>query len=297
MSFSFNEPSSTHPTAETTVETPNVPDVTVVPDVVPPVESITEPEASAPSTGDPGGTDTPGVVPPSETTPATTTETPEPVSYYFGGEEVSIDVDASHREAFEAKGLDIDALAGELYSKEGGFQLSSESYQKCCDAFGKFAIDAFIGGLKSQNEATVSGWKNELESRERADTERYTNLSSTIGGDEGWSRLEEYALATLSDDELKGFNEVMGSGNQYLQEFAIRELEGRRKGAQGDDSVELIEGDASRGASEGGGPLSGADYIREIASLGQKYPNDKAGYAKAQEALTARRRAGMSSGI
>lgn len=307
MSFAFNEPTATHPT-------PAVEDGSTVEEKVDdagtgsgnPGTGITD-EGNNPDAGnssDTRGDDTDGEsppetgaeaeAPPEENQPQS--DTPE-VSYYFGGEEVSVEVDPTHREAFSAKGLDIDALAAELYSKDGGFKLSDESYQKCCEAFGKFAIDAFISGLKAQNEGTVNSWKQAAEVRAKADEDRFSSLAATIGGDSGWSRLEEYALATLTDEELAGFNEVMSSGNQYLQQFALRELEGRRKGAQGDDSVTLIEGKASLAGNEDSAPLNARDYIKATAELGNKFPHDKAGYAKAQAQLDARRRAGLASGL
>lgn len=307
MSFSFTEPTATHPTTETTVEETKT-TVEETTDVTNPDSNGDSPDADKPDGGteqgdpDAGGDDPDGEGKAEETTeevpPGDKPEQdPSEVSYFFGGEEVSIEVDPSHREAFEAKGLDIDKLAAELYAKDGGFKLSDESYKACCDAFGKFAIDALISGLKAQNEQVISGWKQEAEARVRADEERFTSLCSTIGGEEGWTRLEEFALETLSDDELAAFNEVMASGNQYLQQYAVRELEGRRKGAQGDDSVNLIEGNAMPAGNSDTAPLNARDYIKATAELGSKFPHDKVGYAKAQAALDARRRAGQAAGL
>lgn len=305
MGFSFNEPTVTHPSEE---------------EVTQPVEETTDGNGttdsdidsgnSNPDDGNASGDDenaggddsdgegTPEETPEGEESPGDKSEQDSSeVSYFFGGEEVSIEVDPSHREAFEAKGLDIDALAAELYRQDGDFSLTPESYQKCCDAFGKFAIDALISGLKAQNEMAVSGWKMEAEQRVKADEDRFNSITADIGGEEGWTRLEEFALGTLSDDELAAFNEVMASGNQYLQQYAMRELEGRRKAAQGDDSVNLIEGKASASGDGDNSPLSSRDYIMATAELGSKYPNDKAAYARAQAQLDARRRAGAAAGL
>ncbi|MGL5456730.1 MAG: hypothetical protein ACRDB3_17815 [Citrobacter telavivensis] len=308
MSFSFTEPTATHPVTETTVEETQ----TTVEETTNDTSTDSNgggSDADKPGDGaehgdeDAGGNDPDGEgkteetteeeVPPGDKPEQDTSE----VSHFFGGEEVSIEVDPSHREAFESKGLDIDKLAAELYAKDGEFKLSDESYKACCDAFGKFAIDALISGLKAQNEQAISGWKHEAEARVRADEERFTGLCADIGGAEGWTRLEEFALETLSDTELAAFNEVMASGNQYLQQYAVRELEGRRKGAQGDDSVNLIEGNAMPAGSSDTAPLNARDYIKATAELGSKFPHDKAGYAKAQAALDARRRAGQAAGL
>ena len=300
MGFSFNEPTTTHPdTAEVVEQTEVETDVnaTDTPDVDAGTRGPTgeESKSDEDAGGEADGGDVPeGTEQDSEVDPKV--EQGE-VSYFYGDEAVSIEVDASHREAFAEKGLDIDALAAELYKEGGNFTLSEESLNKCYEAFGKFSIDAFLSGLKAQNEAAVQGWKTEAEARIKADEDRFNSLAADVGGVEGWGRLETFALETLSDEELKGFNEVMQSGNQYLQQYALRDLETKRKAAQGDDEVKLIEGRPSASGDGESGPLNARDYIKATAELGGKFPHDKAGYAKAQAQLDARRRAGHAAGL
>lgn len=225
--------------------------------------------------------------------PAPTDDTP--AEFYWGGESVDIEITDDVNDALKEKGLDAMAIAKELYAKDGEFSLSDETKQKLYDAFGKFSVDAYLSGLKAQNEMFIMNNQRDAEKAEQANAERYSTISKEIGGDEGWSKLEEFALSTLSDDELEAFNAVMNSGNQYLQAYAVRELESRRNKTQGDDSVSLIPGNAAT-ATEGG-PLSRQDYYAEMAKLGQTYKHDKAGAASAQAVLDARRRAGMAKGI
>lgn len=299
MAFEFNAPTETVVPETTPVEE-------VIDGSVPTNEPSGEPAVVPGSEDgavvpDPGGETPPEEVKPvEETTPPENkpepTDTPEEVEYYFGDEQVGMEIDPGHREAFAEKGLDIDKLAAELYAKDGGFKLSDESYKACCDAFGKFAMDAFLGGLKAQAEGAIRDWKDSQAAQEKADADLYTSIAADIGGDEGWDRLEGFAQETLTDEEFKAFNEVMASGNQYLQRYAVREMEARRKQAQGDDSVSLIEGNVSRTDTESG-PLNAKDYIRATSELGNKFPHDKVGYSKAQAALDARRRAGQAAGL
>lgn len=293
MGFEFTEPTNTVVPDEVKEEV-----VDVVPDSGSdsggdgiPSDDTVKPDEDA------GGEAAGGDAEPPASTPEPTETPSEEVAFFYGDDQVELEIDPSHREAFTEKGLDIDKLAAELYGQGGEFKLSDESYKACCDAFGKFAIDAFLSGLKAQADGAVSGWKQAEADKVRADEALYTKLTADIGGDEGWTRLEEYAQATLTDEEFLAFNEVMASGNQYLQTYAIREMEQRRKGAQGDDSVTLIEGDASRSGNADNSPLNGRDYIKATAELGRQFPHDKAGYAKAQAALDARRRAGLSAGL
>lgn len=223
------------------------------------------------------------------------TEGEDNPSFYWGDEQVEITIDDEVDVAMKEKGLDAMAIAKELYAKDGGFNLSDETKEKLYAAFGKFSVDAYLSGLKAQNEMFILNGQRDAEKAEQANAERYTQVAKEIGGDEGWSRLEAFALETLSDDELAAFNEVMTSGSQYLQAYAVRELESRRTKAQGDDKVTLIPGNAA--TESGKGPLNRQDYLAEISKLSQTYRGDKEGYAKASAALDARRRAGMAAGL
>lgn len=262
------------------------------PDTV--VSTVAEGDSLNPSDENPGGEPTPGEGEgnPDDKPTESNEETPE---FYWGGEAVEIAVDDEVSAALKEKGLDAMAIAKELYAKDGEFSLSDETKQKLYEAFGKFSVDAYLSGLKAQNEMFILNSQRDAEKMEQANTERFNTVAKEIGGDEGWAKLEAYALETLSDEELAAFNEVMNSGNHYLQTYAVRELESRRHKAQGDDVVSLIPGNAATPAE--GGPLSRQDYYAEMAKLSQTYKHDKAGAALAQAALDARRRAGMAKGI
>lgn len=223
--------------------------------------------------------------------------TDEDVRFFFGEQEVEIEIPDDVSTALKEKGIDAMQVAKELYGEGGKFELKEETKQKLYDAFGKFAVDAYLSGLKAQNESFFMKEANAAKEAEAANAKRFTDVAQEVGGEEGWTRLEEWALETLSDEELTAFNAVMASGNQYLQQYAVRELEGRRKQAQGDDKPSLIEPSASAKANEENSPLTRDQYVRAIATLSQKYGNDRKAMAEAQAKLDARRRAGMARGI
>lgn len=302
MSFSFNEPTSTHPNA-TEKPTNATPDVTTTstdsgnPDVVPPVDDVQVPEnpgatATPPAGGGEGDGKPNGEPEPTDPTPVPTEE----VSYFFGDHQVEIEIPQDVSDALKEAGLDAAVVAAELYSKDGNFTLSDDTKEKLYAAFGKFSVDAAISGLRAQNEGFMHQLKHEGEIAEKANAERFDAVSKEVGGADGWAALERFALDTLSDDELNGFNEVMSSGNQYLQMYAVRELESRRKAAQGDDKVTLVDGTSAASAEESG-PLSAQGYAQEYAGLAKKYGNDRVARAAAERALDARRRAGIKSGL
>ncbi|QBQ76594.1 hypothetical protein R4596rev_00031 [Escherichia phage vB_EcoP_R4596] len=221
----------------------------------------------------------------------------EDVRFFFGEQEVEIEIPDDVSSALKEKGIDAMQVAKELYGEGGKFELTEETKQKLYDAFGKFAVDAYLNGLKASNEAFLIKSEAQAKEAKAADAQRFTDIASEVGGEEGWSRLEEWALETLSDEELAAFNAVMASGNQYLQQYAVRELEGRRKQAQGDDKPSLIEPSAPAKANEENSPLTRDQYVRAIATLSQKYGNDRKAMAEAQAKLDARRRAGMARGL
>lgn len=300
MAFSFTEPTTTHPTSDTAPEETQeaTTDVTTDTDTVD-TNADVQSDTGDTDTGDAGGEDPKGEAQEGEgkeeDKPAESSQ--EEVSYFFGGEEVTIEVPQEVEEELKAKGLDAYAIAAELYAKDGDFSLSEETKQKLYDAFGKFAVDAYLSGLKAQNEAFMLRSENEAKEREAADVQRFTDISKECGGEEGWNRLEEWALESLSDDELTAFNAVMQSGNQYLQMYAVRELEARRKAAQGDDEVTLVQPSAPAVDASDNSPLSAQEYIREISQLSQRFGRDRKAAAEAQAKLDARRRAGMAKGL
>lgn len=300
MAFSFTEPTTTHPTSDAAPEETQeaTTDVTTDTDTVDTNVDV-QSDTGDTDTGDAGGEDPKAEAQEGEgkeeDKPAESSQ--EEVSYFFGGEEVTIEVPQEVEEELKAKGLDAYAIAAELYAKDGDFSLSEETKQKLYDAFGKFAVDAYLSGLKAQNEAFMLRSENEAKEREAADVQRFTDISKECGGEEGWNRLEEWALESLSDDELAAFNAVMQSGNQYLQMYAVRELEARRKAAQGDDEVTLVQPSAPAVDASDNSPLSAQEYIREISQLSQRFGRDRKAAAEAQAKLDARRRAGMAKGL
>lgn len=300
MAFSFTEPTTTHPTSDAAPEETQeaTADVTTDTDTVD-TNADVQSDTGDTDAGDAGGEDPKGETPEGEgkEEDKPTESSQGEVSYFFGGEEVTIEVPQEVEEELKAKGLDAHAIAAELYAKDGYFSLSEETKQKLYDAFGKFAVDAYLSGLKAQNEAFMLRSENEAKEREAADVQRFTDISKECGGEDGWNRLEEWALEALSDDELTAFNAVMQSGNQYLQMYAVRELEARRKAAQGDDEVTLVQPSAPAVDASDNSPLSAQEYIWEISQLSQRFGRDRKAAAEAQAKLDARRRAGMAKGL
>lgn len=227
-----------------------------------------------------------------EQTPPVETDKPE---LYYGESTVEINIPEDLSAELEAKGLNASEIAAELYRKDGAFELTPETKEKLDAAYGKFAVDAFLGALKTQNDGFLKGEADKVEQAKQADDQRYSEIESIVGGAEAWASMESFALEALSDDDLAGFNAVMTSGNKHLQQFAVRELMSRQRAAQGDKEAILITGDPTRHSDNA--PMSAQEFREADAELSKQFRGDNRGYMAASQKLNARRAAGIAKGI
>ena len=235
-----------------------------------------------------------------EPTPLKEGEQPQPVEtdkpeLFYGESTVEIDIPEDLSAELEAKGLNASEIAAELYRKDGAFELTPETKEKLDAAYGKFAVDAFLGALKTQNDGFLKGEADKVEQAKQADDQRYSEIESIVGGAEAWASMESFALETLSDDDLAGFNAVMTSGNKHLQQFAVRELMSRQRAAQGDKEAILITGDPVSHSESA--PMTAQEFREADAELSKQFRGDNRGYMAASQKLNARRAAGIAKGI
>lgn len=231
--------------------------------------------------------------------PQSSTEEPgateDEATFFYGDSEVTIDIPEDLSAELSAKGLDAQALAAELYREGGEFTLTPETREKVDAAYGKFAVDAYLAGLKAQNDGFLRDQKDQVAQREQADTERFSTVAELVGGEEGWNSLVEWGDANLPQEEIDELNAVMQSGNLALQKYAIKSLANQRRAAEGDPEAVLIPGDA--GAPSQGAALSAQAYREAEQEARQQFRGDQRGYREAVAKLDARRRAGMQKGL
>lgn len=216
-------------------------------------------------------------------------------TFFYGDSEVTIDIPEDLSAELSAKGLDAQSLAAELYREGGEFTLTPETREKVDAAYGKFAVDAYLAGLKAQNDGFLRDQKDQVAQREQADTERFSAVAELVGGEEGWNSLVEWGDANLPQEEIDELNAVMQSGNLALQKYAIKSLANQRRAAEGDPEAVLIQGDA--GAPSQGAALSAQAYREAEQEARQQFRGDQRGYREAVAKLDARRRAGMQKGL
>lgn len=255
-----------------------------------PVAGVTEQEP----TEDPQGEQSKG----KDADPDKEKEDPEAGEFFVGDTEVEVTVPDDIRSELTDKGLDVDQIVKDMYSKGGNGRPSEDTMGKLYELYGKFSVDSYFNALEVQNRNTLETQSREEEDLAKAEEARFDECVEMLGGQEVWDSLESFALDTLSDEELNDFNEVMQSGLPFAQNLAMMDLKAKMGQAKGDSPEGLMTPDSASQESEGvSSPLSKSDYLREVGVLSEKYRYDPKGFNKASKELDARRRLGMQQGL
>jgi len=169
-----------------------------------------EEQAAASSTPPvtPEGTDTPPAAPPAST---------EDTAVY-GEALVS---------AVSGVGLNIDEVSKEFYSETG---LSADTRTKLDQAFGKAAVDAYFAGLGVQN-AEVSD----------AVTKMSQEVVATVGGEEAWGTIAEWAGGVNGDPQLAdAFNAAFDRGDAVTAKVIAESIKARYEAVNGSLVVKSV---------------------------------------------------------
>lgn len=215
--------------------------------------------------------------------------------FFYGEGSVGIEIPDDVSAELSAKGLDAKVLAAELYRKDGNFELTKETREKVDAIYGKFAVDAYLNALKTQNDSFLRSGKEQVAAKEQADASRFTEIAGLVGGEEGWDKLTSWGNENLTSEEIDELNEVMQSGNPSLQKFAIQMLHNKQRAAEGDPEAVLVEADQT--ATRDGGALSAEAYRVAEQEVRKTFRGNQRGYQEAVAKLDARRRAGHAKGI
>lgn len=247
-----------------------------------PAEASVEPEVSVEPTVEPEVTPEVEAEPEPEVKEETTEGSAEPVvvtDLNYQGINMSVTIPEDALKMCSDKGLDASELVKELYGSED-FNFSAETREKLNESFGSFFVDAILGGLKAQQGQIMSDIK-------AAEVAAFENVSSIVGGEEGWGKLEAFA-ATLPSEVTEEFNQIMQTGTPYMQRLAVSDLVGQMNGNEPAvaQPLNLIEG-SDRVSSEP--TMLNAEEYRAILRT-DEYKANPAKYDQM-------RRNGMAQGI
>lgn len=203
--------------------------------------------------------------------------------------EISIPVEVANFAA--ENGLDAKAISEELYGSTD-FTLGEETMNTLYEKFGKWQVDAYLGGIKAKNDALVGDHKTNTTAAEEASTKAWESTMEMMGGEDRWDDMSAYAAQNLSEGDLAEFNAVMESGSLRMQQLMIKDVWGQFDAAGA--PVAPVTLDLEDGSNSGdpvgdpGGAVTAAQFKESFAN--GEYRKDPALWDK-------RRRAGMAKGI
>lgn len=156
-------------------------------------------------------------------------------------------------ESAQKAGVDLKAL-GDEFAKNG--KLSDTSYKALADkGFTKESVDSYIAGQQALA------------------TQTRTELVESVGGEETFGKMIEWAKAALSPEDQVAYNSAVESGNKALAKMALEGLHARYTAAVGSEP-ELINGEAAAASSGVKGYESQAQIIAAMSD--PRYATDDA---------------------
>lgn len=161
------------------------------------------------------------------------------------------EVDQTANDAVEAAGLDFEVMSQEYFDNDG---LSDATYDKLeAGGIPREIVDQYIAGQKASGEATR------------------TELLETVGGEEQYAEMTNWAADAFSDGEIDAFNDAINQGNSNMARMAIAGLKARYEAANGSEPSRTISGAEPK---DGSAYRSVAELMEDMSN--PKYHNDDA---------------------
>jgi len=111
-------------------------------------------------------------------------------------------------------------------------QISEDSYAELVDKYGasRDLVDSYINGQKALSDAMVN------------------NIYSSVGGEDNYKAMTEWATANLPESEIAAFDNIMDCQNQDAVNMAIQGLYARYANSDG-PKPSLLQGKATESAA------------------------------------------------
>jgi hypothetical protein len=153
-------------------------------------------------------------------------------------EETEKTAEETAREATKAAGLNFDELSNAYW--ESG-ELAPDHYEKLEKAgIPKEIVDQFIAGQEALLEATRS------------------NVFNSVGGEDAYNSMTEWAAETLSKEEVNAYNKAVNSGDINATMMAVKGLKARYAASVGYEPSREVRGATTKAS---------ATVYRSIAEL------------------------------
>lgn len=183
----------------------------------------------------------------------------EEPAFFFGDQAVEVSVPAEISAQLAEAGVDEKALLGELFAKDGKFELGKETREKLEAKFGKVMVDGYLQMYRGLNTQVLAEHANTTKAAEAQATAMKAEYSELVGGEEGLNKLEAYVLANFDDKQIASYNAVMAGESWEAQKMVLQmarqQMAQADKLANGDRTVKLL-GDGDPNTSAPAGDLS-----------------------------------------
>ena len=171
----------------------------------------------------------------------------------------------------ESEAVAVINRASEVFEQSG--ELNAESIEELSKLDSRELIEAYVSQYSKNLEAAKT---------KAVDSQAEAAILESVGGQESYQQMVQWAAANLDPAEVASYNEVTNSGNVAAIKFAVEALSNRYKSAEGYEAP-LVTG--KRGTAKQEGYRSHAELSRAIAD--PRYQNDPA-YRNDVEARLAR---------
>lgn len=153
---------------------------------------------------------------------------------------------AAAEEATKKAGLDLNEVSAEWYANQG---LTDDTYTKLEAAgYPREMVDIYIEGLTARTQSTV------------------TEVYKSVGGQEAYGEMIDWAIDNLSDAEQKAFDKAVNSNDKATAMLAVEGLKAKWSTAVAAESSDEPEVQVNgRGQSNAGGYETMDDYMEDLA--------------------------------
>lgn len=162
----------------------------------------------------------------------------------------------------ENAGLNFDAMQEEYQANQGLTEATYESLAK--SGIPKEVVDSYIAG------------------QEQLATSLRTTMFDSVGGEEAYGSMMEWASTNLTPNETEAYNDTMNSGNSDQIQMTVHGLKARYTAANGSDP-KLISGDTT--SANAGGRFDSVAQLTE-AMRDPRYAKDSAFRQSVQNKLS-----------
>lgn len=156
-------------------------------------------------------------------------------------------------EAVTKAGLDLNEVSQRYW--DNGEKLDPADYEKLDKAgYPKGIVDQFIEGVNASRTLARQA------------------VFNTVGGEENYTSMLEWAKASFSTDEVRAYNDAVNSGDQAKTMFAVNGLKARYEATNGNEPTNTV---AARAGRADGGRFDSIAQLME-AMRDPKYNSDPA---------------------